>query len=144
MINIFQIPQINGVSIIQFQNNLLIITPINVVLYILLTQITYYERKFKLIPDKITLPGIVIGLILSAIFDSTHFINHFLGVIIGGLPLLALSLLYTVCTKQEGIGLGVIKLSAMIGSFIGVNNVLICLTITTIIAIPYGLIALSF
>lgn len=132
--NVFRIPEINGIPIIQIQSELFILY---FILYILLIIISLYEYKFKLILDKLTLPGMLIGLILSAIFDSSNFISHLLGVFGMSVPLLIGTLVYYRFTKNEGLGLGAIKLSAMIGSFIGVSNALICLAITLIIIIPY-------
>lgn len=85
--------------------------------------ITFIDLDFQIIPDVITLPGIVIGL-LSASFwlpdpfslqpSVVGFKNSIAGLFLGG----GLFYLIAICSRG-GMGGGDIKLMAMIGSFMG-------------------------
>lgn len=76
--------------------------------------ITFIDLEFQIVPDKITLPGIIAGLIFSFIMPFMDFKDSLLGIIIGG------GILYLVAViSRGGMGGGDIKLSAMIGAFLG-------------------------
>ncbi len=73
----------------------------------------------KIIPDIISLPGIVIGFGCSFINPVVTWQQSGLGLLIGGGVLYSLAAGYYLFTKREGMGGGDIKLLAMIGAFLG-------------------------
>jgi leader peptidase (prepilin peptidase)/N-methyltransferase len=73
----------------------------------------------KIIPDIISLPGIVIGFAFSFINPVLTWQESGLGLLIGGGVLYAVAAGYYLFTKREGMGGGDIKLLAMIGAFLG-------------------------
>lgn len=73
----------------------------------------------KIIPDIISLPGIVVGFACSFINPAVTWQQSGLGLLIGGGVLYALAAGYYLFTKREGMGGGDIKLLAMIGAFLG-------------------------
>ena len=73
----------------------------------------------KIIPDVISLPGIVIGFVCSFFNPVVTWQQSGFGLLIGGGVLYALAAGYYLFTKREGIGGGDIKLLAMIGAFLG-------------------------
>jgi leader peptidase (prepilin peptidase)/N-methyltransferase len=73
----------------------------------------------KIIPDVISLPGIVIGFACSFINPVVSWQDSGIGLLIGGGVLYALAAGYYLFTKREGMGGGDIKLLAMIGAFLG-------------------------
>ena len=81
--------------------------------------ITFIDLKYQIIPDVISLPGIGIGLLASLVLPSISFLDSLLGILVGGGSLLIISYTYYFLTKREGMGLGDVKLLAMIGSFLG-------------------------
>ncbi len=72
------------------------------------------DLKYKIIPNKITYPSIIIALILSFILNHITFISSFIGILIPGGLLLLLALLY-----GKGLGMGDVKLVAVIGAVLG-------------------------
>lgn len=77
-----------------------------------LVAITFVDLEHKIIPDKITYPGIGIGLMLSLF--SGNFLPSLLGLAIGG------GVLYLiVIISRGGMGGGDVKLAAMLGAFLG-------------------------
>ena len=73
----------------------------------------------KIIPDIISLPGIVVGFVCSFINPVVSWQQSGLGLLLGGGALYAVAAGYYLFTKREGMGGGDIKLLAMIGAFLG-------------------------
>jgi len=73
----------------------------------------------KIIPDIISLPGIVIGFSCSFFNPVITWQESGIGLLIGGGVLYAVAAGYYLFTKREGMGGGDIKLLAMIGAFLG-------------------------
>ncbi|MDP3478984.1 MAG: prepilin peptidase [Desulfoprunum sp.] len=73
----------------------------------------------QIIPDVISLPGILLGFAFSFINSITSWQDSLIGLLAGGGILYAIALLYYVLRKQDGMGGGDIKLLAMIGAFLG-------------------------
>ncbi|MDX1774997.1 MAG: prepilin peptidase [Desulfobulbales bacterium] len=78
--------------------------------------IDYYH---KIIPDIISLPGIIIGFVCSFVNPVVTWQQSAIGLLIGGGVLYAIAAGYYLFTKREGMGGGDIKLLAMIGAFLG-------------------------
>ena len=95
-----------------------------------LLAVSVIDLEHRIIPDEISLSGIVIGLVLAAltpvvaILDGIPFLDSLIGLLVGGGSLLLLGMAYEAVRKQEGIGGGDIKLLAMIGAFTGWKGVL--------------------
>jgi leader peptidase (prepilin peptidase)/N-methyltransferase len=90
--------------------------------------ISFIDLDVRIVPDVISLPGIVAGLLFSVVaryFISDPFelipspLSALIGVVVGGGFLLALAWGYEAFTGVEGMGGGDIKLLAMIGAFLG-------------------------
>ena len=81
--------------------------------------VTFIDLDHQIIPDVISLPGIVIGLALSLVLNEPGFLNAVFGVLLGGGLLYAVAFGYEWWTGREGMGGGDIKLLAMIGAFLG-------------------------
>lgn len=73
----------------------------------------------QIIPDVISLPGVLLGFAFSFINSITSWQDSLIGLLAGGGILYAIALLYYVLRKQDGMGGGDIKLLAMIGAFLG-------------------------
>ena len=89
-----------------------------------LLAVSVIDLEHRLIPDEISLSGIVIGMVLAASAPLIPFLDAFVGVLLGGGSLLLVGMAYEAVRKQEGIGGGDIKLLAMIGAFTGWKGVL--------------------
>jgi len=95
--------------------------------------ITFIDLDFQIIPDSITLPGILAGLALSLFLlidpfsrmESLGLVNGAAGMLLGG------GLFYLIAVlSRGGMGGGDIKMMGMVGSFLGWKAVLM----TTFIA----------
>ncbi len=106
----------------------------------LLIVVSLIDYKKRIIPNKITYPNIIIALVLSIFAGHISFLASIVGLLLPGGFLLLLAILY-----KGGMGMGDVKLMAMVGSFIGANYALIGIFLASFLgsAIGLGLIALS-
>jgi leader peptidase (prepilin peptidase)/N-methyltransferase len=81
--------------------------------------ITFIDLDHQIIPDVISLPGVVIGFLCSFAIPWLSWSDSLLGILLGGGLLLGIAWLYEVLTKREGMGGGDVKLLGMIGAFLG-------------------------
>ena len=84
-----------------------------------LVVITFIDLDHQIIPDEISLTGIVIGLLCSFFLPWLGWLNSLLGILLGGGSLLLVAYSYQWLTGKEGMGGGDIKLLAMMGAFLG-------------------------
>ncbi len=113
--------------------------------------ISFVDLAVRIVPDVISLPGIVAGLVFSLvgryiINDPFEFvpspISALLGVLVGGGFLLALAWAYEAFTGVEGMGGGDIKLLAMIGAFLGWPSIPVTLFFSSLGGSVIGLTAM--
>jgi leader peptidase (prepilin peptidase)/N-methyltransferase len=91
--------------------------------------ITFIDLDHQIIPDVISLPGIVIGLACAAAGVGPTLTASIIGLLLGGGFLYAVAVGYELLTGREGMGGGDIKLLAMIGTFLGWSGVLTTLLV---------------
>ncbi len=88
---------------------------------------TFIDFDFFIIPDEITLGGLVLGVILSVIFPQLHnvstwsasLIQSVLGLLAGGGSIYLIGRFGEIIFKKESMGGGDVKFLAMIGSILG-------------------------
>lgn len=81
--------------------------------------VIFIDFHHGIIPDGISLPGIVLGFVFSFVNPFVTWQDSGLGIVVGGGSLLLIFILYYLVTKVEGMGMGDVKLLAMIGAFLG-------------------------
>ncbi|MCY4612319.1 MAG: A24 family peptidase [Nitrospira sp.] len=93
----------------------------------MLLVVTMIDVDHFLIPDGISLPGLVIGFFASAFILPLGWAGSLLGIALGGGILWMLAAVSPYLFGKEGMGGGDIKLLAMIGAFLGWQHV--CMTL---------------
>jgi len=73
----------------------------------------------QIIPDVISLPGILLGFLFSLLSPTVTWQDSLIGLVLGGGVLYAVATLYVLLRKIDGMGGGDIKLLAMIGAWLG-------------------------
>ncbi len=81
--------------------------------------VAFIDLAHKIIPDAISIPGILLGIIASFSLPGITWLDSLLGIVVGGGILYLVTWGYYLATKRIGMGGGDIKLLAMIGAFLG-------------------------
>ena len=98
--------------------------------------LTYIDLDHRLLPDIITLPGILIFFAGGVAFCSITWKESIMGIVCGGGLLLAVALGYSFFTGREGMGGGDIQLMAMIGAMLGVQGVIFTIFTASVTVTP--------
>jgi leader peptidase (prepilin peptidase)/N-methyltransferase len=96
------------------------------------------DLEHHLLPNVITLPGIVIGFAFS-LFLPPGPMSSLIGILVGGGTLWLIGEGYYRFAGQEGMGGGDVKMLAMIGAFLGWKLVLVTLVFSSIAGALIGL-----
>ena len=99
---------------------------------------SFIDLNCMILPDRLTLSGIVIGLIGAFINPDRSFLDALMGVFVGGGFLLAISHFYLVVRKIEGMGGGDIKLLAWIGAVCGLQSILFVIIVSSFVGLVVG------
>ena len=112
----------------------------------LIIVLTITDLRVRILPDVVNWPGMIVGLFFSLLIppqDGTAFwltlaifhrlppswglglLDGVLGALFGSLLLWGFAILYKVWRGREGMGLGDVKMMAMVGSFVGWRGVLL-------------------
>ncbi|MBR2094517.1 MAG: prepilin peptidase [Fibrobacter sp.] len=102
------------------------------------------DCKYKLIPDSISVGGIVAGLLISLIPGGITPLQSLLGAIGAGGGLYLLGWIATKVLKKEAMGFGDVKLLAGYGALMGftgaVETLIVAAVLGLIVMLPYGMI----
>lgn len=89
------------------------------------------DLEHQILPNSITLPGVVAGLIFS-LAGPPGLRDSVIGVLLGGGVLYAIAAGYYLWRREEGLGMGDVKMLAMIGAFLGWQAVLLTLVLASL------------
>jgi len=98
-----------------------------------LIAVAFIDLDHMIIPDKISLPGIVVGLICAYFFLPITMQDSLLGLLVAGGSLFLLAVIV-----PGGMGGGDIKLMAMVGAFLGLKGGLVTIFIGSLIGSVIG------
>jgi len=100
------------------------------------------DLEHHLLPNVITLPGIVVGFAFSFITEP-GWVASLIGILAGGGSLYLIAVTYFLVRHEEGLGMGDPKMLAMIGAFLGWKLTLLTLVMASLIGsiVGVGLIA---
>ncbi len=101
--------------------------------------ITVIDYHHQVIPDVISLPGIVVGFLASLVLPGHSFVSSLLGILLGGGSLFLVAAVYEWLFKREGMGGGDVKLLAMIGAFLGWKPVILTILLGSLIGSIVGI-----
>jgi leader peptidase (prepilin peptidase) / N-methyltransferase len=125
----------------------------------LIVVLTVTDLRVRLLPDLVNWPGFVVGLFLSARVppkDSTVFflstslvhrtppgyllglLDGLLGAAFGSLLLWGVAAMYKVARGREGMGLGDVKMMAMVGAFLGLRGTFLTILLGTLLGSVVG------
>ena len=121
--------------------------------------LTITDLRVRLLPDLVNWPGTVLGLFFSAVLPSNDgtalwistslfhrlppervlgLFDAFLGAAFGGLLLWGAAAAYKAVRGREGMGLGDVKMMAMVGAFLGVRGAFLTILVGTLLGSVVG------
>lgn len=103
----------------------------------MLVALFFIDLEHQLLPDAITWPGIVIGLVAS-VWLTPGWMASVAGAALGALILLAIRWAWKRATGVDGMGLGDVKMLAMIGAFLGWQQVWLVLFVASLAGAVIG------
>ncbi len=106
--------------------------------------IIFIDIHHQIIPDRLSLPGIIIGFAGSFVTTTVSWQQSGLGILCGGGILYAVAYGYYLVTKREGMGGGDIKLLGMIGAFLGWQSLLFVVFSSSVLGSVVGLVAMRW
>jgi leader peptidase (prepilin peptidase)/N-methyltransferase len=95
------------------------------------------DLQQRILPNVITLPGVLVGLAFS-LFGPPGWLDSLIGVLVGGLGLFLIAELYYRIRGEEGMGMGDVKMLAMIGAFLGWKLMLLTLVLSSLVGALVG------
>jgi leader peptidase (prepilin peptidase)/N-methyltransferase len=90
------------------------------------------DLEHQILPDVITLPGIVAGLIFSLVFPP-GIQSALFGMLAGGAVLFAIGEIWSRLRGLEAMGFGDVKMLAMVGAFLGLEQVVVTFVLSSFI-----------
>jgi leader peptidase (prepilin peptidase)/N-methyltransferase len=98
---------------------------------------SFIDIEFRVIPDEITISGIILSPIVSVVFSFIHqplivglsgYLNGLLssvvGIIVGGAVIYLVGVIGKLIFRKESMGFGDVKLMALLGGFLGWESTL--------------------
>lgn len=110
----------------------------------MLLVIFFIDLDFQIIPDVITLPGILFGLALSFLPGGIGIYSALIGLLVGGGSLFLIAILGDWLFKKESMGGGDIKMAAMLGAFLGWEKILLIFISSSVIGLVVSIIIMCF
>ena len=104
----------------------------------MLIALFFIDLRHRILPNVITVGGTIVGFILSFV-TPPGWVSSLIGLVIGGLIPLALAEAYLRVRKVEGLGMGDVKMLALIGAFLGWKLVLLTLALGSFLGSFVGL-----
>ena len=89
----------------------------------LLLAIAVTDVRTYLIPNELSLGGALLGLVLSALPGGVTVLHSFLGALLGAALLLGVAWVGRIVFGREAMGMGDVKMMAMVGAFVGWEGV---------------------
>jgi leader peptidase (prepilin peptidase)/N-methyltransferase len=105
-----------------------------------LLPVAVIDLRHRIIPDSITLSGLIFGLLLSLLPGGRTILDALFGALCGGGGLLLAGLIGDRVMKKETMGGGDVKLMAMAGALLGVKGVLLAFFLGSLTGSVYGII----
>lgn len=105
----------------------------------LLVALAAIDLEHFLLPDKLTLPGILVGLAFSLWLPRPGFLAAAAGAVVGAGLLILLINFWFWLRGEEGMGLGDVNMLALVGAFLGWTGMLVTLVASALVGALTGL-----
>ncbi len=99
----------------------------------------FIDAEHQILPDAITMPGLVLALAYSFFRSDLTFRGALLGAVVGGGFLLVVYGAYRLIRKKEGLGMGDVTMMLMVGAALGPARTLLVLILASLAGALFGL-----
>jgi len=96
------------------------------------------DLQHRILPNSITIPGVAIGFLFS-VFVEPGWSDSLIGIALGGGALFAVAEAYYHVRHEQGLGMGDVKMLAMIGAFLGWKLMLLTLVLASFAGSAIGI-----
>jgi len=118
------------------------------VIYSILTSalivIFFIDLDYQIIPDRITIPGMVLAIMISWFPNGIGLFQSLIGLLVGGGSLYLIALLGDFLFKKESMGGGDIKMAAMLGAFLGWQKIIFIFMASAVIGLVISITMMIF
>lgn len=101
--------------------------------------ITVIDIHHQIIPNEISLPGIVVGFVMALLTGDILWWQSLLGILFGGGLFFLIAFIYEKIAGREGLGGGDVKLLAMIGAWQGMESILLVVVLSSFLGSLVGI-----
>jgi leader peptidase (prepilin peptidase)/N-methyltransferase len=101
--------------------------------------ISFIDLDHRIIPDKISLPGVAVGVAASYVLPIAWY-ESIIGALVGGGVIMATGYGGSLIFKKEAMGGGDVKLMAMIGAFLGWKMALLTIFFASLVGAIVGIV----
>ncbi len=110
-----------------------------------LIAVIFIDAEHQIIPNAITFPGIPLGLACAWLLPTPpDIVDALFGLFIAGGMMWAIAAVYEWSTGRVGLGMGDVKLVAMLGCFLGLQAALGILVIGSFLGLGQALVMIAF
>jgi leader peptidase (prepilin peptidase)/N-methyltransferase len=99
----------------------------------------FIDARHQILPDAITLPGLVLALAYSFVRTDLNFGGAILGAVVGAGFLLLVYGAYLLIRKKEGLGMGDVTMMLMVGAYLGFRRALFVLILASFTGAIFGI-----
>jgi leader peptidase (prepilin peptidase)/N-methyltransferase len=100
------------------------------------------DLELQILPNRITLPGILVGFLFSLVAPPGP-LASLLGIVLGAGMLYGIAAAYYLIRREEGMGMGDVKMLAMVGAFLGWRAVLVTLVLASFAGASLGVVMMA-
>ena len=104
----------------------------------------FIDFSHQVLPDSITLPGLVLALAYSFFRPDLAWTQALLGAAVGGGMILLIIGLYYVVRRREGMGLGDVTMMLLVGAFLGWRLAVLTLILAALSGALVGILLILF
>ncbi len=139
-------------TLVWWQYGWSVITPIFWLVISGLILATFVDLEHMIIPDRVSLGGMALGVLFSALVPALHHVEHmteslkssFFGLLVGAGSLWLVGVIGKWMFRKDAMGLGDVKLLGAIGAFTGWQGVLFTVMISSLLGYIIGLSLIAF
>jgi len=125
-----------------FVSDGLLATTVRSVFLLAMVAVTLIDLDHRIIPDEISLSGVVLGLIVCP-FIGVPRLEGLIGAVVGAGALLGVAMAYRAIRNVAGMGMGDVKLAAMLGAFLGWKGVFLTILLGSLMGSVFGIALLA-